>query len=170
MPRSWSYGFILVGVLTVGGLSMGSKLDKEKDKKEQSKTESIQRKDPREKYRFVTKAELMDAKLKGTQAVLQHIALNDFPKLESTAEDLAQIAKTVAFLNAYKGKEYELMITTFQRAAERMQEKAKKRNMDGVMVAYQDMTLTCLKCHEGIRDKKFETMAPLGTPRTIAVE
>lgn len=172
MTRSISTLFssllITTGVLTIAGISLGSKLDKEKDKDKQ-KSEKIERKDLPQKFKFVTKEELMAAKLKGTQAVLEHVALNDFPKLVETAEDLAQIAKTVAFLNAYKGKEYEFHITTFRRAAETMGIKAKERNMDGVLVAFNDMTLTCLKCHQGIRDKKFETLLPLG-PNHLTTE
>ena len=164
MTRSSLYLLAVTGLIGVAGLSLGSKLDKEKEK-EKSKPDSIERKDPPQKYKFVTKQELMAAKLKGTQTVLEHIALNDFPKLVETAEDLTQIAKTIAFLNAYKGKEYEFHISTFRRAAETMAVKAKERNMDGVLVSFNDMTLTCLKCHQGIRDKKFESRLPLADDR-----
>jgi hypothetical protein len=167
MTRTSLYLVAVAGLIGVAGLSLGSKLDKEKEK-EKPKPNAIERKEPPQKFRFVTKQELMSAKLKSTQAVLEHVALNDFPKIVDTAEDLVQIAKTVAFLNAYKGKEYEFHITTFRRAAEMMATKAKDRNMDGVMVAFNDMTLTCLKCHEGIRDKKFETLLPFAPDRLRA--
>ena len=45
---------------------------------------------------------------------------------------------------------------TFRRPAEAMVKKAKERNIDGVMVAYNDLTLSCLKCHQAMRDKTFE--------------
>lgn len=167
MNRKLPLFLIAAGVLAAAGISFGSKLDKEKEKE---KSDKIERKDPPQKFRFITKQELMAAKLKGSQALLEHIALNDFPKLESTAEDLVQIARTIAFLNSYKGKEYEFHITTFRRAAETMVVKAKERNMDGVMVSFNDMTLSCLKCHQGIRDKKFETRLPVVDPVRVAAE
>lgn len=167
MTRTIPYLLIAVGVVAVAGLSLGSKLDKEKEKE---KTDKVDRKDPPQKYKFVTKQELMAAKLKGSQALMEHIALNDFPKLQETAEDLVQIAKTIAFLNSYKGKEYEFHITTFRRAAETLGAKAKERNIDGVMVAFNDMTLSCLKCHQGIRDKKFEVRLPVADPARSAAE
>lgn len=169
MTRKLPHLLIAVGVLSVAGISLGSKLDKEKDK-EKEKADKIERNEPPQKFKFITKQELMAAKLKGSQALLEHIAMNDFPKLESTAEDLVGIAKTIAFLNSYKGKEYEFHIATFRRSAETMVVKAKERNMDGVMVTFNDMTLSCLKCHQGIRDKKFDVSLPFAGPARIAAE
>ncbi|MBL8865420.1 MAG: hypothetical protein KF873_01655 [Gemmataceae bacterium] len=167
MNRKLPFFLIAAGVLAAAGLSFGSKPDKEKEKE---KSDKVERKDVPQKFKFVTKQELMAAKLKGSQSILEHIALNDFPKLEATAEDLVQIAKAVAFLNSYKGKEYEFHISTFRRAAETLGTKAKERNMDGVVVAFNDMTLSCLKCHNGIRDKKFEARLPLVGSDRVATE
>ncbi len=168
MARKLPYALIVAGVLAVAGISLGSKADKEKEKDE--KKDKIERNEPPQKYKFVTKQELMAAKLKGSQALLEHIALDDFPKIEATAEDLVGIAKTIAFLNSYKGKEYDFHIATFRRAAETMAVKAKARNMDGVMVSFNDLTLSCLKCHQGIRDKKFEARLPLEDRDRVTVE
>ena len=169
MSRKLPYLLIVAGVLAIAGISFGSKADKDKAKDE--KKDKIERNEPPQKYKFVTKPELMAAKLKGSQDLLEHIALDDFPKIESTAEDLVGIAKTIAFLNSYKGKEYDFHISTFRRAAETMAVKAKERNMDGVMVSFNDLTLSCLKCHRGIRDKKFEARLPVGDDRVrVAAE
>lgn len=149
MTRLLPIGLIAAGVVAVAGLSFGSKPDKEKEKE---KTEKV---DLAQKFKGITKQELMAAKLKGSQALMQYIALNDFARLSETSEDLAQIARTIAFMNSYKGVEYEFHMTTFRRAVEMIGTKAKDRNMDGVLVAFNDMTLSCLKCHNGIRDKKF---------------
>ena len=108
-----------------------------------------------------TKKEVMAAKLKQSQVVLEGIALNDFDKIGTAADELVRISRATDFLDAYKGEEYRFQITTFRRAAETIGLKAKDKNMDGVMVAYNDLTLSCLKCHQGMRDKKYDALRPL---------
>lgn len=111
-----------------------------------------------------TKKEVMAAKLKLTQAVLEGIALNDFDKVDAAADELTRLSRATAFLDAYKGEEYRFQMTTFKRAVAAVGTKAKDKNMDGVMVAYNDLTLSCVKCHQGMRDKKYDALAPLPGP------
>lgn len=111
-----------------------------------------------------TKKEVMAAKLKQTQVVLEGIALNDFDKIGTASDELVRITRATDFLDAYKGDEYRFQTTTFKRAAEAVGTKAKDKNMDGVMVAYNELTLSCLKCHQGMRDKKYDALRPLPVP------
>ncbi len=104
--------------------------------------------------------ELMAAKLKESQAVLEGIALGDFPKVEKASVALARISQAAEFLNAGKSKEYELQINLFRRAAQTVTQKAKDKNIDGVVLGFQDMTLTCLKCHQHTRDNKPDARLP----------
>lgn len=121
---------------------------------------------PKDDPKLPTKKEVMAAKLKLTQAVLEGIALNDFDKVEVAADDLTRLSRATAFLDAYKGEEYQFQVTTFKKAVAAIGTKAKDKNMDGVMVAYNDLTLSCVKCHQGMRDKKYDALAPLpGPPR-----
>lgn len=103
-----------------------------------------------------TKKEVMAAKLKHTQTVLEGIAVNDYDKISTASDDLVRLLRATAFLNAYKGDEYQFQVTLFKRAAEAVGTKARDKNMDGVMVAYHELTGTCLKCHQGMRDKKYD--------------
>jgi hypothetical protein len=111
--------------------------------------------DPKDKPKFKLPSghELMLAKLKNSQLILEGIALGDFKKITSSSEELVRIAQVAEFLNAYKGREYELQMLLFKRSADTMTQKAKDKNMDGVLLAYTDMTMTCLKCHQHTRDK-----------------
>jgi hypothetical protein len=110
--------------------------------------------------KLLTKKELMQAKLKHSQTVLEGIALNDFDKVRDAADELLRITRAGDFLNAYKGNEYLFQLDVFKRAAEAVSKKAEGKNMDGVMVAYNSLTLTCLNCHQGMRDKKFDARLP----------
>lgn len=113
--------------------------------------------DVKEKLKALpTRKEAMDLKLKSSQAILAGIALNDFDKIEKAADELITISNVNDFLNAYKGAEYQFHMQLFRRPVEMIAKKAKDKNMDGVLVAYNDMTLSCVKCHNGMRDKKFE--------------
>jgi len=59
-------------------------------------------------------------------------------------------------MNAYKGQEYQFHVEMMRRPAENIAKKAKDKNMDGVMLAFNDLTLSCLKCHQGMKLDKFE--------------
>lgn len=104
--------------------------------------------------------ELMVAKLKESQTLLEGIALGDFPKVEKAAIALGRIAQAAEFLNAGKSKEYELQINLFRRAADTVNRKAKDRNLDGVVLGFQDMTMTCVKCHQHTRDGQPDARLP----------
>ena len=113
-----------------------------------------------------TKKELMAAKLKQAQAVLEGIALSDFGKIGDASDELVRVTRANDFLNAYKGDDYLFELNTFKRAATMVGNKARDKNMDGVMVAYNDLTLSCLKCHQAMRDKKFDArLVPLPPAR-----
>lgn len=112
-----------------------------------------------------TKKELMAAKLKQTQIILEGMTVNDFDKVAAAGEELVRVTRANDFLNYHKGEEYQFQLTTFRRAAEAVIAKAEDKNMDGVMVAYGDLTLSCMKCHQAMRDKKFAARLPLpGSP------
>ncbi len=108
------------------------------------------------RLKLPTRKEMMAMKLKSSQTILEGIALNDFDKIQTAATELLTVSRATDFLNAYKGTEYQFHTETFRRPAESIAKKAKEKNMDGVMVAYGDLTLSCLKCHQAMRDKKFE--------------
>jgi hypothetical protein len=108
------------------------------------------------RLKLPTRKETMAMKLKGSQAILEGIALEDFDKIRDASKELVSVGNATDFLNAYKGAEYQFHTLTFRRSAEAISKKAKERNMDGVMVAYNELTLSCLKCHQAMRERKFE--------------
>jgi hypothetical protein len=97
--------------------------------------------------------ELMAAKLKFSQSILEGIALNDFKLIEKNTEELFRVAQVAEFLNYRKGREYELQMLLFKRSIDTITTKSKDKNLDGVMLGYTDMTMTCLKCHQYVRDR-----------------
>ena len=94
---------------------------------------------------------LMAAKLKHSQVLLEGIAIGDFKKISASAEELLQLTKTEEWL-AYKTPRYGVHSNEFQRAAETLIRKAKDKNIDGTTLAFFDMTMSCVRCHQHVRE------------------
>ena len=96
---------------------------------------------------------LMVAKLKHSQTLLEGLTLNDLGKVEKSAEELLKISKTAQLRKALNTPQYDLHANNFQRSAETVIEKAKAKNIDGATLAYLDMTLNCVRCHQYTREQ-----------------
>jgi hypothetical protein len=105
-----------------------------------------------EVYAQVRLNQLMIDKLQNSQKLLEGIALGKFDMIEKHANELVRISKTAEWLAAHKKPQYELFSNEFQRAAEEIAKKAKAKNMDGVTLAYFDLTKSCVRYHEHLRE------------------
>jgi len=103
---------------------------------------------------------LMVLKLKESQSLLEGLALNDFTKMQKSAEELLRISKEAQFRKALSTAKYEYHANSFQRAAETAIEKAKAKNIDGVTLAYLEMTQTCVRCHQHTREERIGRLTP----------
>jgi hypothetical protein len=97
--------------------------------------------------------DLMQRKLLHSQKLLEGIALGNFALITKQAEELIQISKTAEW-RAVKSPQYELRSNEFRRTAETLIDKAKDKNLDGAVLAYMDMTMTCVKCHKHLRERR----------------
>jgi hypothetical protein len=105
---------------------------------------------------------LMAQKLKESQAMLEGLAMNDPVKVQKSAEELLRISKEAQFRKALNTPQYEYHANNFQRAAETAIEKAKAKNIDGATLAYLDMTMTCVRCHQHTREQGIGLAYPPG--------
>ena len=106
----------------------------------------------REVYAQVRLQQLMIDKLHNAQKMLEGIATGKFDKIEKHAAELIRISKTAEWLAASKAPRYEMFSNDFQRAAEAIARKAKDKNIDGVTLAYFDLTMSCVRCHQYVRE------------------
>ena len=120
-----------------------------------------------EVYAQVRLQQLMIAKLQHAQKLLEGIATAKFDKIEKHAEELARISKTAEWLAAHKTPRYEMFSNEFQRAAEDISRKAKDKNIDGVTLAYFDLTRSCVRCHQHVREVR-DARLPGGREDTFA--
>lgn len=104
-------------------------------------------------------AKIMAEKLKSAQLLLEGLALADFDKITRSAEKLIQLSKTAEWMVVKKPR-YEVHTNEFRRAAEVIVQKAQAKNLDGVAYAYVDLTMTCVRCHEYVREVR-DARAPV---------
>lgn len=94
---------------------------------------------------------LMIEKLDKSKMLLEGIALSDFQKISTSADTLIQFSKTAEWF-VFKTARYDLHSNEFRRAAENIVQKARDKNLDGVTLAYFDLTMTCVRCHQYVRE------------------
>ena len=110
---------------------------------------------------------VMQRKLAHAQKVLEGLALNDFDKIKSNADDLNQCAQEAGW-KLVKTARYELYSNDFVRHLEGLQKAAKAKNTDAAALAYVEVTLTCVKCHQYVREEKIGLAPDLGPRRSGA--
>ena len=110
---------------------------------------------------------LMVDKLRNAQRLLEGIVMRDFRKITTSAEELIQISKTAEW-HALRTPRFEMHSNEFRRAAEVVIRKARDKNLDGVALSYVEMTLSCVRCHEHVREVR-DARLPAARPDLAAV-
>jgi hypothetical protein len=94
----------------------------------------------------------MQRKLAHAQKLLESLALNDYAKLESSAGELQLCAQEASWQIVKKPK-YETYSNDFVRQLDAIKTAAKKKNTDAAALGFVEMTLTCWKCHQFVREE-----------------
>jgi hypothetical protein len=97
------------------------------------------------------KLTVMQRKLKHAQTVLEGLATNNFDKIGKGGEGLIECVQH-ATRKINETEKYVLYSNDFLRRAEGLKKAAKEKNIDAAPLAYVDMTLTCVKCHQYLRE------------------
>jgi cytochrome c556 len=116
-----------------------------------------------EAYAQMQLRQLMIDKLHASQKMLEAIAKGDFKLIGQQADRLSEIANQAEWMAYNKTPKYELHSNEFRRAAETISRKAKDKNLDGVTLAYFDLTMSCVRCHQYTREVRD---ASLSVPRS----
>jgi hypothetical protein len=96
----------------------------------------------------------MKRKLQYSQKMLEGIALNDFDMINDNAAGLITISKQAEWM-VLKTPAYELNSNEFRRAVSNVVDKAREKNIDGVALAYVEVTLSCVRCHKHVREVRM---------------
>lgn len=96
---------------------------------------------------------LTTEKLKAAHVLLEALARDDYEAMVKSSEELIRVSKATEW-TAYKTHEYELQTNKFRSAAETLVRKAKAKNTDGATLAYMDLTMACVRCHQHCRENR----------------
>ncbi len=103
--------------------------------------------------------DLMRFKLHYAQGVLEGIATENFPLVETNANRLIQLARSGEW-KVRPTPEYERFTTDFIRSAEALDKAAKKASADAASVAYFRLTVSCVNCHRHLRGVEAVRLDP----------
>ena len=94
---------------------------------------------------------LMVKKLGHAQKILEGIALGDFKLIARHADELVRLSKQAEWMVMQTPK-YQLYSDDFRRAAEELNSNAKKRKLDAATLSYMELTMSCVHCHQYVRE------------------
>lgn len=98
-------------------------------------------------------ATVMERKLAHAHKVLEGLATADFEKIHKGADGLQQCVKDANW-RINETERYLYFSTAFSENLADLQKAAKKKNIEAAGLAYADMTRTCVKCHQHLRDSR----------------
>lgn len=112
-------------------------------------------------------SEAMQKKLKSAQLVLEGVVTADSKKTASSAEELIRLANSTTW-PLILSPQYDAHNADFVRAAKKLVQTAKDKNMDGAALAYVEMTLSCVRCHQYVREHRRDARLDLEAFRPLA--
>ncbi len=144
-PLTRSTGWAVAAALTVAVLLVapGRADDKPKPKDEPKK-----------------KLTVMQRKLQHAEKVLEGLAVNDFAKIDAAADGIMDCVKDETWKINDTDK-YLTYTNDFVRRVQGLKKAAKEKNVDAAALSYVDMTLTCVKCHQYLREDRIRAVPDL---------
>lgn len=106
---------------------------------------------------------LMQKKLQVAQEVLQALALEDFDKIADGAKELHLLSTDSQWAHVMSPT-YGDYGAQFRAAAQRVEEMAMKKNLEGATLNYVQLVVTCVECHKTVRHKEGVARAPIALP------
>lgn len=95
----------------------------------------------------------MQRKLIDAREIVAGLALEDFPLITKSAQDLMLLSHEADW-NVIQTKRYLEMSSEFRGASQRLRDAAKAENLDGATLAYFEVTLSCVRCHKYVRQER----------------
>lgn len=104
-------------------------------------------------------SKFMRRKLSASNAILEGLMTNDLTKVDSGAGKLLKMSHAEQW-RASTDMMYMHHSREFSRSVETMQKKAQKDSIDGAALAWVDVTMSCIRCHEWVRDSRLVAASP----------
>lgn len=102
----------------------------------------------------------MRRKLEASNQILEGLVIDDMTKVNLGANRLLEMSKAERW-RASNDMMYMHHSREFRRSVETMQEKANKKSIDGAALAWIDVTMSCIRCHEWVRDTMMADLSSI---------
>lgn len=96
----------------------------------------------------------MKKKLEFSQHILAGMATADFDKISVSASSMNRLNEIEKWSRRTGADEYRTQLRIFHFANEDLVRAADAKNIDGVALAFSQLTLSCVNCHKVMRDAK----------------
>jgi len=93
----------------------------------------------------------MTVKLEESQKIFAALAASDFQRITEGTSTLITLNKVEEFVRK-RNPNYRTQLNTFEFAVRDIQTQAKKKNVEGVALGFNQLTLSCVNCHKMLRD------------------
>ena len=93
----------------------------------------------------------MRVKLLESQKVLEGLTTEDYELITKGAGQMEMLSQDAAW-QVLQTAEYRQQSLEFRRSTQALKEAAERENMDAAALAYVDVALKCVKCHQYITD------------------
>ena len=105
----------------------------------------------------------MDVKLDKAQAIFAALTEADYATIADCAKQLRTLGEFEGFVR--KGTPgYLTQLRSFQFAAAEIEKQAKQENIEGVTLGFQQLTLSCVHCHNALRQAGDTESSDTATP------
>jgi len=94
----------------------------------------------------------MKKKLESSQHILAGLATADFDQISKSAKSMNNLTQIERWTRRTNAEEYRTQLRVFRFANEDLVREADKKNIEGVSLAFSQLTLSCVNCHKLIRD------------------
>ena len=95
----------------------------------------------------------MRVKLDHAQQLLAAIALEDYESISRHAQKISLLTEDENW-RVLQTVEYRRHSDDFRRATNAVTDAARKKNLDGAVLAYMQMTMHCVQCHKHVRSQR----------------
>ena len=95
----------------------------------------------------------MQKKLEYSQNILGGMATADFDRIVENAEAMRRLSSIEGFIRR-QTPGYGRQLQLFEEAAGEIARQANKDNVDGVALAFTQLTISCVNCHKELREAK----------------
>ena len=95
----------------------------------------------------------MRKKLQYAEKILEGLATADYEQLAENADAMSQFSRIEEFVRG-RDETYRHHLQNFEHASRQLARQARAENIEGATLAYMELTLSCVKCHEHLRDRE----------------